>query len=162
AETSGCSPEIPGGTSGGAGVPWIVPRLVKTLATLPDMESFFERWMHLVGHAVIQRPPTGGTGSYALAPDQNPVPMDPPWKPPSLHQVKRRLTVLSDGTVTLCGQDWRGRASLGNAKDAPLRELWRNAVTLALPGRTDDSPVCRRCRDWWSLRRQSREAAAAI
>ena len=146
----------------GVGVPWIVPRLVKTVQTLPDMESFFDRWMHLVGHAVIQRPPTGGSGSYALAPDRSPVPMDPPWKPPSPHQVKRRLTVLSDGTVTLCGQDWLGRAALGNAKDAPLLALWHRAAELEIPGNTDDSPVCRRCRDWWSIHRRSREAVAAI
>lgn len=144
------------------GVPWVVPRLVKTLDTLPDMESFFDRWMHLLGHAVIQRPPTGGTGSFALAPDQSPVPMDPPWKPPSPHQAKRHLTVLSDGTVTLCSQDWLGRAALGNVKDAPLLELWRNAAALDLPGNTDDSPVCRRCRDWWSLHRASRGALATI
>ncbi|MEM7626311.1 MAG: SPASM domain-containing protein [Planctomycetota bacterium] len=145
-----------------AGVPWVVPRLVKTLDTLPDMESFFERWVHLVGHAVIQRPPNGGTGRHALAPDRSPVPMDPPWKPPSPHQVKHRLTVLSDGTVTLCGQDWLGRAALGNVRDAPLLDLWRRAAELDLPGETDDSPVCRRCRDWWSIHRRSREAVAAM
>lgn len=146
----------------GAGVPWIIPRLVKTLDTLGDMESFFDRWMHLVGHAVIQRLPTGGTGPFALVPDQSPVPMDPPWKRPSPHQIKRHLTVLSDGTVTLCRQDWLGRAALGNAKDTPLLELWRNAATLDLPGETDASPVCRRCGDWWSIHSQPREAAAAI
>ncbi len=135
----------------GHGLPWIVPRLVKTADTVTDMESFFERWMHLVGHAVIDRCPTGGTGGFALAPDQNPVPMEPPWKPPSPHQTKHRLTVLSDGRVTVCGQDWLGRAALGNLRDTPLLELWQRLPTLPPPGHTDDAPVCRRCRDWWSL-----------
>ncbi len=137
----------------GAGVPWIVPRLVKTAETLPDLEHFFERWMQVVGHAVIERPPTGGTGRCALVADRSPVPMDPPWKPPSIHQVKRRLTVLSDGTVTLCSQDWLGRAALGDANERPLLELWKSAPDAPLDAYTvDHSPVCRRCHDWWSLR----------
>lgn len=144
------------------GVPWIIPRLVKTTDTLADMESFFERWMHLIGHAIIERPPTGGTGSFALRDDHSPVPMDPPWKPPSPHQVKRRLTILSDGTATLCGQDWLGRAALGHATEHGLLELWQRAAELEPPGDTDDAPVCRRCRDWWSLRHAGSAAAAAV
>jgi len=147
--------------AGGAGVPWIIPRLVKTADTLKDMEIFFERWMQVVGHAVIERPPTLGKGSFALIEDQSPVPMDPPWKPPSLHQVKRRLTVLSDGTVTLCGQDALGRAALGSVVDNPLLDLWRGAVSLEIPGERDDSPVCRRCHDWWTMQRAAVSAGAA-
>lgn len=144
-----------------AGVPWIIPRLVKTPDTLKDMEVFFERWMQVVGHAVIERPPTLGKGSFALREDQSPVPMDPPWKPPSPHQVKRRLTVLSDGAVTLCGQDALGRASLGSAADNPLLDLWRGAAGLRIPGERDDSPVCRRCYDWWTMHRAAVLAGAA-
>ncbi|MEM1107872.1 MAG: SPASM domain-containing protein [Planctomycetota bacterium] len=154
--------QLPGLLPGvGAGLPWIIPRLVKTADTLKDMEMFFERWMQVVGHAVIERPMTLGKGSFALVPDLSPVPMDPPWKPPSPHQVKRRLTVLSDGTVTLCGQDALGRASLGNAADNSLRDLWRRVADLEIPGSSDDSPVCRRCYDWWSLRRQEISSGVA-
>lgn len=145
-----------------AGVPWIIPRLIKTAETLKDLESFFERWMTVVGHAVIERPMTLGTGGFALLEDQSPVPMDPPWRPPSPHQVKRRLTVLSDGTVTMCGQDALGRAALGNAADATLLELWQSAPELEIPGQKDDSPVCRRCHDWASLHRAGVAAAAAV
>ncbi|MEM9418664.1 MAG: SPASM domain-containing protein [Planctomycetota bacterium] len=144
-----------------AGLPWIIPRLVKTADTLKDMEMFFERWIQVVGHAVIERPPTLGKGSFALAPDQNPVPMDPPWKTPSPHQVKRRITILSDGTVTLCGQDALGRASLGNASDNSLMELWSRVPSLEIPGQRDDSPVCRRCHDWWSMHRAAATAAVS-
>lgn len=161
AKTTDVQGEIPGGALPGAGVPWMIPRLVKTADTLKDMEIFFERWMQVVGHAVIERPPTLGKGRFALAADQNPVPMDPPWKPPSPHQVKRRLTVLSDGTVTLCGQDALGRASLGNAADNPLLDLWQNAPALEIPGAIDDSPVCRRCYDWWSMHRAGVSAEVA-
>ncbi|MEO1235361.1 MAG: SPASM domain-containing protein [Planctomycetota bacterium] len=147
----------------GHGSPWIVPRLVKTAETLPDMESFFDRWMHLVGHAVIDRPPTFGTGSYALAPDRSPVPMDPPWREPSPWQVKRRMTVLSDGTATLCAEDVLGRAALGSVSERPLWDLWRIAAELELPGGgLDDSPVCRRCFDWLSLHGRAATVGAVV
>jgi hypothetical protein len=133
------------------GVPWVVPRLVKTTTTLPDMESFFDRWTAVSGQAVIDRWPTGGTGSYALAPDLNPVPMDPPWKPPSPLQAKRRLTVRSDGQVTLCQQDWLGRATLGDSTQRDLLAIWQSLSTTAIPGGVDDSPVCRRCFDFASM-----------
>ncbi len=133
------------------GVPWIVPRMIKIADTLPDMESFFDRWRLVSGHAVIDRPPTGGSGRFALMPDLSPVPMLPPWRLPSPLQRKHRLTVLSDGTVTLCQQDWLGRAPLGNVRDTPLLDCWRRAPRLDLHRCSpDDAPVCRRCFDWWS------------
>ncbi|MEM6458162.1 MAG: SPASM domain-containing protein [Planctomycetota bacterium] len=145
-----------------AGMPWVVPRLVKTSATLGDLETFFERWMQVVGHAVIERPLTLGRAEDALMPDLSPVPMDPPprkpRKPrnsPSLDDpllVKRRLTVLSDGTVALCGQDALGRAALGNVRDRPLAELWAGVPDLDLPamGGPARGVTCRRCYEWWS------------
>ncbi|MEM9882453.1 MAG: SPASM domain-containing protein [Planctomycetota bacterium] len=141
-----------------AGMPWVVPRLVKTSATLGDLETFFERWMQVVGHAVIERPLTLGRGADALMPDLSPVPMDPPWRAPDPRSaedpllVKRRLTVLSDGTVTLCGQDALGRAALGNVRDRPLAEIWAGLPDLDLPAMGDPARgvTCRRCFEWWS------------
>ena len=136
----------------------LLPAMVKTAANVQDLEGFFERWWQLADHAVLERFPTGGTGSFALAADRSPVPMDPPWTPPRAAQAKRRLTVLSDGTLCLCHQDWLGRAGIGDAGGsggAPLAELW-----AAVPGGTtdpgwgpDDSPLCRRCFDFLTLAR---------
>ncbi|BAM02524.1 SPASM domain-containing protein [Phycisphaera mikurensis] len=136
-------------------VPRIVPVLTKTRGNVADLEPFFERWWQLADHAILERFPTGGTGRSALTPDASPVPMDPPWTPPRPTQAKRRLTVLADGTVCLCHQDWHGRLPLGDAGDAPLAELWAGAATLALdPAWTpDDSPLCRRCFDFLTLAR---------
>lgn len=138
---------------GALGVPWIVPRLTKVTGNLKDLETFFERWMQIIGHAVIDRPPTGGTGGHALVDDLSPVPMTPPWREPSPLQVKRRLTVLSDGSVVLCQQDWLARAALGRIGDTTLADIWRSAGELQVPGALDDSPVCRKCFDWWSMHR---------
>jgi hypothetical protein len=136
--------------------PRLVPKLTKISANTAEMDTFFERWWQIAGHALIERWPTGGSGSYALLDDQSPVPMLGPWKPPSPHQRKQRLYVLSDGTVTLCIQDWMGRAPLGNAREQSLLGCWQNVGSLAEQAqqsgwRHDDSPMCRRCFDWLSL-----------
>jgi len=137
----------------GAGLPWVIPRLLKTTDNLADLETFFDRWMHHVGHAVIDRAPRGGCGAGALMPDLGPVPMDPPWTDPAPGQVKRRLHVRAGGAVTLCEQDWRARAALGHTRDAPLVDLWAGVNRVPLHDATPDhAPVCRRCLAWWRLR----------
>jgi len=88
------------------GTPWVVPKLVKTMDNLGDLESFYERWKTITGHAVIERFATGlDAQGNALIEDQSPVNMTPPApvKWPTDH-----LTVLSSGDVTLNPQDWLG------------------------------------------------------
>lgn len=126
---------------------WIVPRLTKVAENLSDLETFFERWMTICGWAVVDRAWTG----MGLIADQSPVPMDPPRRPGKPNVQKHRLHVLSDGTVTLCGQDWLGRAPLGQINDRGLGELWRDAPGLAdvvWALAEDERPVCEQCQDW--------------
>jgi hypothetical protein len=132
---------------GEAMFPLIVPALTKTVTTTPEMDVFFERWWQLADHVVLHRFPQGGRGPRALAPDRNPVPMDPPWRTPDPGQRKHRLTVLSDGRVTLCHEDWHGRAALGDLHEQTLDHIWRTGFErLSLEAsRHDDSPFCPRC-----------------
>lgn len=126
---------------------WVVPRLVKVAENLSDLETFFERWMTVAGWAVVDRALTG----RGLMPDLSPVPMEVPdgdvtaesLAPP----IKHRLTVLSDGTVCLCGEDWLGRLPLGTLGDRDLCDLWRSADSLA-DVTQDKSVICPRCRRW--------------
>lgn len=128
------------------GLPWIVPRFVKTVDTLPDMETFFDRWMHITGHAVIESPSEG----CGLMPRLAPMRMAPP-KRFACRQLHRRMTVLSDGRVALCDQDWLGRGSVGDATTTPLSEIWR--VTRSLrqahqDGQWDQLDLCKVCHEW--------------
>jgi radical SAM protein with 4Fe4S-binding SPASM domain len=103
--------------------------------------------MTICGWAVVDRAWTG----MGLIEDQSPVPMDPPRRPGKPNVQKTRLTVLADGTVTLCGQDWLGRVGLGNVNDARLSDLWRSSPALAdqvMERPEADRPICRRCQDW--------------
>ncbi|MEM6551822.1 MAG: hypothetical protein AAF750_06820 [Planctomycetota bacterium] len=122
----------------GSNTPWIIPSLTKVTATLKDMESFFERWVTLCGHALIEPFPTAN----GVIPPRFPVDMTPPKPDPARFRYKHRLTVLADGTLTPCRHDLLGRASLGNAHDAPLVELYQNLPDLSP---TQTAALCWRC-----------------
>ena len=129
---------------------WIVPRFVKVAENLPDLETFFERWMTVSGWAVVDRALTG----RGLIPDMSPVPMEvprPEGVPPELHRMKQRLTVLSDGQVCLCGQDWLARLPLGRLGEMDLAAMWREAGALA--EQEDHSAVCPACAEWLEAQR---------
>ncbi|MFA9477022.1 SPASM domain-containing protein [Phycisphaerales bacterium AB-hyl4] len=131
---------------GKSAVRWIVPRMVKTAETLPDMESFFDRWMMVEGHAIIE-PAQSGCG---LMPEQSPVVMTPPRRE-ACRQLGGRMTILSDGRVALCDQDWQGQAAVGEAQTTPLLELWRRLAEPAeqhAAGRFEVLDPCSRCREW--------------
>lgn len=137
---------VNGRQSRGQGTPWIVPRLVKTADTLKDMESFFDRWMTTLGHAVIEPAQTGA----GLMPDISLMPMAPPRRT-ACRQVGSRMTILSDGTVALCDQDWQGRAPLGDAKVTPLLEIWQNVrAPMCAHGeqRAQELTLCGACTEW--------------
>ncbi|MEM9415869.1 MAG: hypothetical protein AAGA29_10390 [Planctomycetota bacterium] len=134
---------------------WVVPRLVKVADNLKDMETFFERWTQLAGWAVIDRFETG----QGLIADQGPVPMQPPRPPgytPPAERHKQHLAVLSDGSATLCGSDWLGRAALGNVACTPLQTLWHAAPDVL--ANTDLGHICTRCRDWLEVQHEHRAA----
>lgn len=127
---------------------WVVPRLVKVAENLSDLETFFERWMTVAGWAVVDRALTG----RGLIPDFSPVPMEQPLGPPAdpaaaLVPPKQRLTILSDGTVCLCGEDWLGRLPLGTVGERGLCDLWRSVVSL-VDLSVGKSCICPRCRQW--------------
>ena len=133
---------------GAFGVPWVLPHLVKTVETMGEMEGFFDRWIHFAGHAVIEGPTTGLTREgKPLMPAMSPVKMTPPRRTACV-QLRTRMTVLSDGTVARCDQDWRGEAALNGAT---LREAWAAQQALAAKhaaGRWDELPMCAGCGEW--------------
>ncbi|MEM6749511.1 MAG: SPASM domain-containing protein [Planctomycetota bacterium] len=139
---------------GDAASPWIVPRLVKTPETLADMESFFERWTRAAGHAVIEPFCTVG----GRIPDRSPVPMEPPQVEGPAPTEKHRLTVLSDGKVSLCRDDFLGLAVIGDLARQTLAEAW--AQTPARLDDIDPGDLCWRCRRWRHHHRNARPSRA--
>jgi hypothetical protein len=133
-------------TERGLARPWIVPRMVKTRDNVSNLESFFDRWMHFAGYAVVTGPTTGG----GLMPDQAVIDMAPPTRF-ACRQLARRMTVLSDGRVALCDQDWLGEHAPVADDHATIAEHWKNRCAIERDhqaGNWDGYTLCRRCRQW--------------
>lgn len=131
---------------GRPGLPWVVPRLIKTADTLGDLETFFDRWVYCTGHAVIE-PATCACG---LAAQLSPVRMSPPQRV-GCRQVERRMTILSDGRVAQCDQDWLGRACGDDATVLPLKEIWQSMHSLRqshTEGQWGELELCGACDEW--------------
>ena len=126
----------------------IVPHLTKTRATMAEMEAFYDRWLQCCGAAVI----AGYNDHAAQIPDQSVMDMSPPgrWPCPRLF---RRLTILADGTVTPCTQDFRPTTPLANAFNQTITEIWQDQPLQQLRQAHQDAdfeqnPLCAACREW--------------
>lgn len=61
------------------------------------------------------------------------------------------MTILSDGRVARCDQDWLGRGSAGDATVTPLARIWQSMNDLRLRHREGggaDLALCRDCTEW--------------
>ena len=102
-------------------VPWIVPRLQRRSETYEDISTFFDRWLATLGAAVIEGPPT--------VPVADPLtPTAPPLRV-YVDEARRRMTILSDGSVPVSELDHAGNDCVGNLIDTPLTELWSELLS---------------------------------
>lgn len=132
------------------GLPWIVPRLIKTADTLGDMETFFDRWFHFAGHAVIEPATTGRSKSTNIMPAASPVAMAPP-KRIACRQIDRRMSILSNGFVSSCDQDWHGQDPAGDTQIASLLDIWQAMDSKREShqcGKWDELNLCAGCSEW--------------
>lgn len=128
------------------GLPWIVPRMVKTKQNVAELEKFFDRWMYVCSHALIE-PPTTGCG---LVEDQAVLDMSPPLRFPC-RQLDRRMTVHADGRVPLCDQDWQCRAQVGDVDEQDIAAIWRSMDQprrAHQAGKYEELTLCGGCREW--------------
>jgi len=136
-----------GSGDGWPGWPWLVPSLIKTHKTLEDLEHFFQRWCSTFAcHPVIAPAPTG----CGKMPDLSPVPMTPPDRGPC-RQLGSRLSILSDGVVAQCDQDWHGEAALERTDKTSLLDAWqqlRGVDQLHRQGRYEELSLCSQCDRW--------------
>jgi hypothetical protein len=61
------------------------------------------------------------------------------------------MSILSDGAVAQCDQDWHGRSPLGDALSATLAEIWSRGADLArahAEERFADLTLCGGCVEW--------------
>ena len=136
------SSKMPGGG------PLIVPCMVKTRTTMAEMEGFYDRWRQRCGAAVIE-----GFNSFAgQIADEAVMDMSPPkrW---ACGRLFRRMSILADGTVTMCGQDYDRRCVVGNVFEQSVGAIWRGEKMEQLrrahiERQFDVNELCEPCKEW--------------
>lgn len=128
--------------------PIVVPTLIKSKETFDDLDVFFDQWLRKTGWAVIE----GYSHHAGQMPDRCVMSMAPPKRVPC-RQLQQRGTVLCDGTVVGCDQDFNGRYVVGRLQEHGLAEIWsgRSFGKLRNAHRAGDyalHPLCRKCDEW--------------
>ncbi len=128
--------------------PIIAASLTKSRETIGAMESFYDRWLSFSGWAVVE----GYSHHAGLLEDRRVMSMAPPHRQPC-RQLRERSTVLADGCVVGCDQDFQGQYVLGDLKRQTLTEIWQGPQMNALrqaqrTGAYALHPMCEKCDEW--------------
>ena len=128
--------------------PMVVPHLVKTRETMGQMEAFYDRWVRCCGAAAI----VGHNDFAGQIADRAVMNMAPPRRA-ACRRLGERMTILADGTVPVCGQDFRGRSVVGNALEQSVGEIWQSDGFERLRrahgnGEFGVNELCAKCREW--------------
>ncbi|MBN1436433.1 MAG: SPASM domain-containing protein [Sedimentisphaerales bacterium] len=126
----------------------IVPHMVKMRATMAEMESFYDRWITICGAAVL----TGFSDYAGQIADKAVMDMSPPnrW---ACERLSKRMTILADGTVCVCDQDFACKHVIGNVTQQSVEDIWRSKQWEQLrkehaSGVYSSCELCGKCRDW--------------
>ena len=128
--------------------PLLVCELVKTRATLPEMEAFYDHWLTKTSAAVISGP-SSHAGRWH---DLSVMDMSPPARF-ACARIFNRAMVLADGRMTVCDQDFRGEQAVGTLASHSLADLWSSPAMQAareaeLAGTHDGMAMCPACKEW--------------
>lgn len=129
------------------GTPLVVPTLTKTAGNFAEMDAWYDHWLRVLGCAVI-----AGPGDFASQiPDVSLVQMEPPRRRPCI-RIENRLTILSNGNIVACEQDFLGRNSFGKLGDKSINEIWTGAMASLrrdhAAGLWSRTTLCAACKDW--------------
>lgn len=128
--------------------PIVVCEMTKTMETMDEMETFYDRWVGRLGTAVIS-----GPSRYADQwPDLSVMDMAPP-KRMVCERLFTRALILADGRLTVCDQDFKGLHAIGSVAESPFAALWNGRRMTEIrdghiAGRYDAMPLCSVCREW--------------
>ena len=128
--------------------PVVLPHLTKTTDNIDELDDFFDGWVRRIGWAVIE----GYSHHAGQLPDRAVIDMSPPLRAPC-RRIRTRCTILADGRLTLCDQDFTGLSTVGSLHETSLSDLWHGDLLQAArthheAGRYDDLPLCAACNEW--------------
>jgi len=129
--------------------PIVIASITRCSETLAEVEAFFERWICTTGWAVIE-----GYNEYCgMLPADGLLPLRPPVREPC-RRLARRLILLADGRVPICGQDVVGQTEVGNWHTHGVAEIWSGPRLRRLRGdhagsKWNEHPLCAVCGEWF-------------
>jgi hypothetical protein len=111
------------------------------------MEPWYDHWLRLLGCAVIAGP-SDFSGSI---PDVAVARMEPPLRKPCA-RLAGRITILSDGRIVSCEQDFYGKQTLGQIGRDSIQSVWAGPLAdLRADHRSGNwqrHALCAPCTDW--------------
>ncbi len=128
--------------------PIVVPEIIKARDNVHELDDFFDGWSRRVGAVSVS-----GYSHYAgQFPDRSVMDMRPPKRIPC-RRLRSRCTILCDGRIALCDQDFKGLQTIGNIRDSALAEIWQspalqNIRAHHVAGRFADNSLCAACAEW--------------
>jgi len=113
-------------------LPWVIPTLQRRAETYEDIDSFFDRWQHTLGVAVIADPPPQSSGSL-------PDTLTPAVTPQQAVERDRRcnMTILCDGRVPIDLHDLSPIAAVASIGEKSLPEVWAGLLQFRRPQHVD-------------------------
>lgn len=128
--------------------PLVVPEITKSIDTLDELEPFFDGWIRECGWANI----SGSCDHAGQREDRSVMPMAPPARS-ACRRINQRATVLANGRLAVCDQDFTGRFPVSDLHDEGLGTVWLGEVMSRARdrhrnGQFDATPLCTPCQDW--------------
>lgn len=132
----------------GVVTPIIIPELTKAKENLGELEAFYDGWIQRSGTVCVR----GYTTRGGQMPDHSVMNMAPIGRTPC-RRIRSRCTILADGTVVACEEDFIARQPVGDVGESSLGEIWRSDAFHALreSHRNFDFTInrlCAACNEW--------------
>jgi len=129
-------------------VPILVPEFCKARENVEEMDAFYDGWLRRNGAASI----TGYSHYGAQLTDRGVIDMRPPVRT-ACRRIRSRCTILADGSVVVCDQDFRGRVVVGSVIRQSLREVWQGEAMQRIRQAHqkqdwEATELCATCEEW--------------
>jgi hypothetical protein len=133
----------------GSSAPHVTVQIIKTTENASEIEPFVEFWRDKVDEVSVTNIGITVTESvlrFSLREKNQKIrkPCEQPWQ---------RLSILWDGTVTVCCSDFEGALSIGSLTDSSLTDLWHGPEMTTLRKRHVEKDfeglICKTCTETW-------------
>ncbi len=111
-----------------------------------ELERFYRYWREKTENVIIQK----YDNFCGILPDRRVTDLSPLKRFPCWH-LKRDVSILIDGTVPLCREDFNRRYTLGNIFSDDFEKIWENGKVYYLNHLKGKYPdICKKCDEYYT------------